>query len=436
MSVNILFISNNCNCINLTRILKEEGHAVKLYIKDKYLKNCFDNIVDKTKSWRKELNWVGKDGLIVFDDVGWGKDQDKLRKKGYTVFGGSDIGEKLEVEREFGQKIFAECGLKTVPLKDFTDMEEAVIFVKNNPAPWVIKQNDHGTKFLNHVGYFDDGRDVISILKNYLQNKNINQEKITLHKRIYGIEIGVGRYFNGKDWVGPIEMNVEHTRFFPGDLGTTTTEMGTVAWYDEDENNKLFKDILNKLKPYLQKIDFRGDFEINCIVNESGAYPLEATARFGTPIIHLQSELHLSPWGEFLKAVASGQKYDLKFKKGYGVVLLMAVPPFPYSKRMKKNIFYGVNINFDNLLEEDKKHIHFEEVAMRVGKYEGQLFIPNNEGYIAYTTGEAKTISEARERALGIAEKVIIPKVFYRNDIGKKFEEEDMAKLKKWGYLG
>jgi phosphoribosylamine---glycine ligase len=301
----ILFISNECIAGNLAILLKKEGHEVKLFIKNKHDRQNFDNLVEKTNSWKKELNWVGKEGLIIFDDVGYGKIQDSLRKNGYKVFGGCELGDKLEKDREFGQKIFKEYGLKTVELKDFNDIEDAVVFIKNNPKKWVIKSNDHCSKFLTYIGEYECGKDSISVLKNYFNNKHIDREKITLHERIEGVEMGVGRYFNGSDWVGPIEINFEHTKMFPDDVGPVTSEMGTLAWYDDDEKNKIFIEVLNKIKPYLQKINFRGDFEINCIINEKGCFPIEATARLGTPIVHLQSELNISPWAEFIYAIAN-----------------------------------------------------------------------------------------------------------------------------------
>lgn len=433
--MNVLFISTDGMAINLCRILKKEGHNVKLYIEKDWSKDNFDNIVEKTKNWKNDLKWVGKEGLIIFDDIGWGKEQDKLRKEGYNVFGGSEIADKIEMDREFGQKIFKKYGLNTVPLKDFDDMEDSIHFIQKNPNKWVVKFNNHESKFLTYIGSRADGKDVISLLKNYLSNKYINKEGVTLQERVEGVEIGVGRYFNGHDWIGPIELNVEHTKMFPGDLGPITSEMGTVAWYDNDENNKLFVEVLDKVKPFLQEIKFKGDFEIDCIVNEKGAFVLEATARLGTPIIHIHSELHLSPWGEFLMAIANGKKYDLKYKRGFAVVNLLATPPFPYINPNTKNHLYGVNIYFDeSITEEDKKHIYLEGVSERTNGEKGQLYVTDTEGYIMYTAHVDDTIEEARKKSLDIAKKIILPKVFYRNDIGKKLEK-DMEKLKKWGYV-
>ncbi|NQV88006.1 MAG: hypothetical protein HQ402_00430 [Parcubacteria group bacterium] len=433
----ILFVTNDLIAGNLAYLLTQEGHDVKLFVQEKDRRKNFDHMVKKTNNWKREVKWVGKDGLIVFDDAGYGKDQDRLRKKGYTVFGGCELGDKLENNREYGQKIFAECGMKTVMLKDFDNMDDAVMFVKKHKKAWVIKQNGHAAKTLNYVGVFSDGRDVISVLKNYLQNRSTNREKITLQKKVAGVEIGVGRYFNGNDWVGPMEMNIEYKKFFPGDIGTTTSEMGTLAWYDDNENNKLFKETLAKMKPYLKKINFKGDMEVNCIVNGNGAFPLEATPRFGSPIIHLHSEIHNSPWGELLYAIASGKPYNLKWKRGYGIVVLLALPPFPYTKNIKGNLSYGMSVHFKNIPKEKMKHIHFEEVSKRPAENvngETSYYVSDNRGYVLYATGMGKTVEQASKNTYRLVEKIILPKTFYRNDIGESFKT-DQKKLKKLGYL-
>lgn len=432
--MNILFVSKNLIAGNVAYLLKKEGHSVKLYVEDENGRKNFDNLLEKVDSWEKELDWVGKEGLIVFDDVGFGKQQDKLRKEGYRVFGGSELGDKLELDREYGQKIFAECGLTPVLLKDFEDMDDAAVYVKKNPKAWVIKQNNQNAKFLNYVGQLDNGEDVLGVLRNFLHNPSVAHEKVSLQEKINGVEIGIGRYFNGQDWVGPIEFNIEHTRFFPGDIGPLTSEMGTLAWLSDDEKNKLYLETLDKMKTHLQKIDFRGDFEINCIVNEEGVFPIEATARFGTPIVHLHTEMFDSPWGEFLYAVASGSDYDLKWKKGYGIVMLVATPPFPYATKIENNIFYGVNIYLDRLTQEEQKHIHLEEVSVRY-KDKSQYFISDNQGYVLYVTAMAEHPSKAREKVNNLASKIVIPKMIYRNDLGKRFEEKDGPLLEKWGYF-
>src|SRR3989344_3936686 len=133
----VLFISNDLIAGNLAYLLTKEGHDVKLYIDEKGRRGNFRNLVKQTKNWKKDLSWVGKDGLIIFDDVGYGQEQEQLRSSGYNVFGGSTSGDRLEFDRDFAQGIFAEYGLKIMPIKTYNTVQAALVYVENNPKAWV-----------------------------------------------------------------------------------------------------------------------------------------------------------------------------------------------------------------------------------------------------------------------------------------------------------
>lgn len=434
--MNILFISRELSGGDMAYRLKKEGHAVKLYIEDRNQKQNLTGMVKKTDDWKSELPWVRKDGLIIFDDTGYGKIQDRLRRQGFSVVGGSEGGDKVEDYRDFGQKVLSSCGVETVPCVSFAGAKEAIRFVERNKGPWVIKQNSHASKSFNYVGQLESGEDVIQVLRNYNRYNREDCRPIALHKRIEGIEIGVGRYFNGNDWVGPIEINIEHKNLCNSGLGPKTQEMGTLLWYDDNENNGLFQTTLAKLKLYLRKVDFRGDVDIDCIVNEDKAYPLEITARFGWPATHVHEEIHLSPWGEFLKTVADGNQYDLKYKRGYGIVVLIATPPFPYVTRSRKQSPQGLEIFFRKQMnEEDLDHFHFEEVSLRKKKGVDTPYISSKTGSILHVTQIGRTVEEAREKVYTLVANIIIPKMFYRTDIGLKFATENQDKLKKWSWI-
>lgn len=435
--IKILFISGELIAADLAYSLKKEGCDVKLFIEGKGDKDCFDGMVNKADDWKKELKWVGKNGIIVFDDVRYGKEQDDLRARGYLVIGGGREGDKLELDRKYGQKIMKQCGIeidKDFETKSFT-IQSAIAFVKKNKGEWVLKQNDHNTA-LTYIGDTKQGTDLINILENY---KNIfgGSNSITLQKRVHGVEIAVGRFFNGKDWLGPIVFNQEHKHFCNDDIGPLSGETGTLMWYEKNENNKLFQKTLAKLKQHLQKIGYKGYIDINCIVSgKKNAYPLEITSRFGSSTVETQSEIQKSPWSEFLLAMAKGIEFRLDYSKGYGITVALTVPPFPYKTSDKKLVQKGVNIYFSKeLSKEDFSHIHFEEVLIRKEKGKNNYYIAGNTGYILYITGSGNSISKAREKVYGIIDKIIIPKMFYRTDIGLRFARKDQKLLKKWGWI-
>lgn len=430
----ILFISKNLIAADICRRLQNERHEVKLVIDNPDDRACFVGIVPRADEWEPELDWVGTDGLIVFDDIGYGDTQAYLRSKGFQVIGGGPA-EILETDRAEGQRIMKELGMKTVPLYTFESPTKAADFVSETSGQWVIKQNDHVSKDITYVGQRPDGRDVLSILQNYASDPAIARHPITLHQYISGVEIGIGRYFNGTDWVGPIEVNFEHKKFFPGDLGPMTSEMGTLMWLTDDEGMQLYTETLAPFADYLREHDFRGDFAVNCIVNETGIYPLELTARFGTPIIHLQTELFESPWGEFLLAIARGESYDLKYKKDYGIVMLLAIPPFPYTKGISRsrNAYTNIFVSFDHVPMANIPSIHFEEIAR--DEMTGDYKVAGSNGYVAYVTGHGATAQIAQDVTVAKAQQVLIPKCMYRTDIGSKFIRQDRELLETLGII-
>lgn len=438
----ILFISEDLWGTGLCFRLVREGNEVRAAMSDPsgFSANVLDGIVAKVSGLDQGLAWVGKEGLIVVDCVGFGHLQDDLRTQGYTVVGGSAGGDRLEEDRPWCQRVFADCGIPTLITQYFPDAAHAIAHVRHHCAsgPWVIKQNGHPECTFCYVGKLLDGSDVIDLLTRYAEAYG-DKGGFVLQQCASGVEIGVGRYFNGRHWVGPIEMNVEHKNLFPGGLGPNTGEMGTLMWYDADEQNRLFQETLGKLSAYLAKVDFRGDIAINCIVNEEGAFPLEVTARFGYPALQVQTEIQRSPWGEFLYAVAKGEDYSLQWRQGYGVVALVATPPFPYFSPMGRQDLTprGLRLRFHQPPSDmDWDHLHPEELALgNSPDGDPEYVIAGDTGYVLHVSAFGEDIHEARKKLYARLGNIVVPRMFYRTDIGQAFLERDRALLEQWGWL-
>lgn len=433
----ILFISGELIGSAVIHQLIKEGHEVKLFVEHPDRHDCLRGFVDHIDSWEEELEWVGGEGLIIFDDVNFGNTPDQLRAKGYSVFGGSAASSEIELDRELFQNIMANAGIKTLPSFDFDTPDEAIAFVRSHPGEWVVKQNSH-ISALNYVGRRQDGQDIIDMLEYY---KDSGIAPLHLQQKVTGVEIGVARYFNGKDWVGPIEINLEHKPLMSGNIGPLTAEMGTLMWYETDENQPLFQATLAKLKDFLTEIEYKGDIDIGCIVNKDGVWPLETTTRFGTPSTELQCELQISPWGETLKAIADGSEYNLQYHDDYGIVVSVTVPPFPFAPEIASTAntisSKGMSIFFaDDFTPEDMEHVHFEEASKRtLSNGTEHYYLGGHHGYALYVTGRGKSVEAAQKNAYDIVRKVFVPNMMYRTDIGTKFIDSEKAKLEEWGWI-
>jgi len=420
-----LFVSWESLSGDLAWQIKKEGNEVKVFIKKDSDKDVYDGFLEKVDDWKNFVDWAD---VVIFDDVGFGKEADELRKKGKLVIGGSIYTDKLEESREFGQEEMKRVGMLTLPHWNFSDHDAAIKFIEENPGRYVYKPSGFvpsDSKGLLFLGKDEDGKDIHEIMRS---NKKILSKKIKqfqLQKFASGVEVAVGAFFNGNDFIYPININFEHKKLFPGDIGPFTGEMGTLMYWSGP--NTIFKETLEKIKPELKNSKYVGYIDINCIANGRGIYPLEWTCRFGYPHISIAMEGIASPWGEFLYSIAKGDNYQLKTKKGFQLGVVIAVPPFPYDDKTEMGLYKDLSIifkkpNFDG--------VHLGDIKI----VEENWTIAGESGYVLVVTGSGTTVEDARKQAYLRIENILLQNMFYRTDIGVGWSE-DSDKLQTWGYI-
>jgi phosphoribosylamine---glycine ligase len=283
MPFKFLFVSYDGLIGDIAWQVTKEGHEAKYYIEHVEEREITAGFVPQTLDWRAEVDWAD---VVVFDDVlGHGTLAAELRAAGKRVVGGTPYCDRLEDDRGFGQAELKAAGVNIIPQQDFTSFDDAIAFVRANPNRYVIKPSGEAQnlKGLLFVGEEEDGRDVIEVLEDYKRAWANQVRSFQLQRRVLGVEVATGAFFNGREFVYPICVNFEHKKLFPGDIGPSTGEMGTAMFWSEP--NKIFNQTLRKMEPALAREGYVGYIDINCIVNANGVYPLEFTARFGYPTI-------------------------------------------------------------------------------------------------------------------------------------------------------
>ena len=423
-----LFVSLESLSGDLAWTVKKEGHEVKAYIKNKYDADVYNGFIEKVSSWEAHKDWAD---VIVFDDNEFGEAAEKLRRKGKLVIGGSIYTDRLEMDRDFGQNEMKKRGINILPQWQFKDYDEAIKFIETNPERYVFKPSGNtpsSGKGLLCIGQEEDGKDLLELLK---QNKNIWKKKapiFQLQKFVSGVEVAVGAFFNGKNFIMPINVNFEHKRIFPGDIGPLSGEMGTLMFWSEP--NYLFKATLEKMKPALIESGYVGYVDINCIVNGKGIYPLEFTTRFGYPTIQIQSEGITMPMGEFLYKLAKGEDFELKTKKGFQVGVRILVPSYFVKSTDKETIELYKDLPILFKKPDSLDGVHIEDVKNDNGVWR----VAGTSGCLLIVTGSGSTVAEARQQVYTRIKNIMIQDMFYRTDIGVKWGV-DSDKLQTWGYL-
>ena len=421
-----LFVSLDALITDIAWQVARDGNEVRYYIDAASERQIGDGFVDKVDNWEEHVDWAD---VIVFDDVlGQGDKAAALREAGKLVVGGTAYTDRLEDDRTFGQHELRKHGISIIPFEEFTSFDAAIEYVKAHPAPYVIKPSGEAQniKRLLFVGQEDDGLDVIHVLQSYKAAYADTVKVFQLQRRVRGVEVAVGAFFNGRDFMMPININFEHKPLFPGNIGPATGEMGTCMYWSGP--NKLFAATLAKLRDRLAEEGYVGYMDVNCIVNGQGIYPLEFTARFGYPTIAIQSDSIKLPMGDFLYGMASGELRDFKTQSGFQVGLRIVVPPFPYHdpKVFESNSKDRVII----FRKPMANGVHIEDVRL----VNGEWLITGHSGVVLIVTGGGISVRQAQQQCYQRVRNVLIPNMYYRTDIGDRWYE-DHDKLHTWGYL-
>jgi phosphoribosylamine---glycine ligase len=406
--------------------VSKEGHEVRYYIKDQKEADIGDGFVAKSEDPVKDADWAD---IIVFDDtLGQGEKAHALRAQGKKVIGGSAYSDALEDDRSFGQEELKKAGVNIIPYKEFDSFDEAMEHVVKNPDRYVIKPSGEAQNVKRRlfVGEEEDGQDVIRMLDAYKRAFSDEIKVFQLQRRVTGVEVAVGAFFNGKQFIYPVNINFEHKKLFPGNLGPPTGEMGTSMFWSPP--NQLFNQTLLKMESKLAAEGYVGYIDVNCIVNGNGIYPLEFTSRFGYPTISIQQAGMNTPIGQFFWDLANGNDPKLRVKSGFQIGVRIVVPPFPFDDN---ETFESFSRNAAIVFKKPPNdEYHIEDVK----QVNGQWVVAGTSGVILIVVGLGQTMKQAQSQVYSRIKNVMIPNMYYRTDIGDRWDE-DSDRLHNWGIL-
>ena len=423
-----LGVGETCDLGSLYLALQREGHEVKVAVSHPLAAGTMAGLLDRVEDWRQALPWLkqGPDlGIVLFESVseGFGAMQDALRQEGHHVIGGSAWGDRLENDRAFAQELLGELGFPRGHVWRFEDAAEADRFVAANPGRYVLKFSGPGfSSHDNYLGQFPDGADVRAML-----GAAEAGAAFILMRFIEGVEIGVGAYFDGERFLAPACLDFEHKRFFTGDLGELTGEMGTLVTYERTAT--FFRRTLKRVEPHLRGRNHVGYVNLNTIVNDAGIWPLEFTCRFGYPGFAILQPLQRGGWGAIFAAMIERDRPRFEVERGFCTGVVVTTPPFPYSR---EEVEAPVGLPVILPADADPAHHHLGEVGRDAG---GRLVTAGLYGWTMVVTGQDDTIAGSKRAAYDRLRRLAVPNMRYRLDIADRQIAGEWQEIERLGLL-
>jgi len=431
----ILLIDSEGLALDLALNFKKYKHDVKYHIPVKIegKQNPIGNgLVEKVPDYKKYMDWA--DLIVVSDNIVLMKELKKYKTSGYPIFGMDTELAKSELDRNYGQDLFDEYGIKTMPYEGpFNTYEEGIKFIEKNPKRWVSKPCGNETdKSLSYVAKSPE--DMIFMLMKWKEMGK--KQSYILQEFKPGIEMAVGGFFGPHGFNQYYLENFEFKKYLNGDLGVNTGEQGTVIGYTK--KSKLADMLLKPLIPYLQEVKYCGYVDVACIIDEKTGtpYPLEFTSRFGYPLIQIQQALHTGDTAKWMYDLVHGKDSMtvIENKICTGVVLSNGA----YPKKPEDDAESGYPLDITKV--KDKDALHFSEIMSgeniklengKIKKFEGYVTAGN---YLLTATGIGDTVKYAADKAYETIKEVqVANSPQYRTDIGQRLEKQ-LPMLHKMGF--
>jgi phosphoribosylamine--glycine ligase len=190
-------------------------------------------------------------------------------------------------------------------------------------------------------------------------------------------------------------------------------------------SRRFFERTLGRMENLLRDNGHCGYVNLNTIVNERGIWPLEFTCRFGYPGFAILTPLQDIAWSELLAAMIGRTRAGFETHPGFCVGIVLTTPPFPYPRSQVPEPV-GLPVIFDGApTAQDLRNLHYCELGLEAG----ELVTTGIYGWAMVVTGVGDSIADAQWHAVGLADRVLIPNVRYRRDIGDRLIAGDYARV-------
>lgn len=377
--------------------------------------------------------------IVCTSSAKYAWEMEDFYEAGYPIFGANEDCAKLELDRCVGMEMLTNHDIDVLPYTRFSHYGDAIAHVRGTNGSYACKPIGDADRALSYVASGPD--DMCSMMKRAKKMHGEAKQDFILQQKASGVEFAVGGWFGPHGFNNCWEENFEHKKFFAGDTGVNTGEMGTAMKYTDE--SKLGEMMLRPLERALKALKFCGNIDISVMIDEKGKpWPLEFTMRMGWPAFYLNQHLHKGDPVQWMYDLVHGRD-SLKVSYDHCVGVCVVGPNFPHNSQTADHCegipIYGIN-------HENVANVHFCEVmalnteVFEEGKWSSRDLFATAGSWPLVVVGTGPSVVRAKKQAYDVIGQIRIPNSHgQRPDIGDRCQKhikelQSMGFAKSWEY--
>ncbi len=328
------------------------------------------------------------------------------------VIGPTKKAAVIESSKAFAKQFMKKYRIPTAGFEVFTDIKKALIFLKEETYPIVIKAD--GLAAGKGV-FICDNYTAAEIILNQIFHFNKFGEagsKAVIEDFLVGEEASLFAFTDGENFVSTI-LSQDHKQLLDGDLGPNTGGMGAYApaAFSDDMKKRIDDTIIRPTLEGMKKEGrtFSGILYAGVIIDNNQPKVLEFNCRLGDPETQVILPLLDNDLLEISEAILNQRikEIELKWQNRSAVNVVIASGGYPESYE-KGYPIRGLDSVSDDTL------IFFAGV-----KKENDVLVTNG-GRVLSLTAFGKNLAEAKQKVYKEVKKVSFTDCYYRTDIAQK----------------
>ncbi|NLZ38531.1 MAG: phosphoribosylamine--glycine ligase [Firmicutes bacterium] len=383
--------------------IAQEAECVPIAAED------IDALVDFARQEKIDLTVVGPEAPLNLGIV------DAFTAAGLSIFGPMQKAARLEGSKVFAKQIMEKYRIPTAESRSFTDVEEALVYLREKGAPIVVKADGLAAgKGVVVAATLAEAEDAV---RRMLLEKEFGAagSRIIIEEYLQGEEVTVLAFTDGEAII-PMASSQDHKAAYDGDKGPNTGGMGAYSpapVLTKELLAQVEKEILQPTIAGLRAegIIYKGVLYAGLMITEKGPKVLEYNVRFGDPECQVILPRLKTDLCTIMLAVINNDLANttIEWYDHHAACVVMASGGYPLSYQ-KGKIITGLN----EAAKLQDVYIFHAGTAK-----EGDKFVTSGGRVLGITAWGGK-LTDALDKAYQAVKLINFAGAHYRRDIGQK----------------